>query len=96
MQLGLSTRSNSLENQSWSQRVRERVSQWDSQRVSAELPVSVRELVVLGGSCIVPNSLQVVSKAVVGGLQIDTVAVLSKLHSLFPSAQRLCTRAGYS
>lgn len=50
------------------------------------LPVSVTELVVLDGGCMVPNSLQVLSKAVVGGLQVDAVAALSKLHSLIPSA----------
>lgn len=60
-----------------------------------ELPVSIRKLIVLDGSCIVSNRLKVLSKAVVGGLQIDAVAALSELHSLIPSTKRLCSTAAH-
>lgn len=61
-----------------------------------ELPVSVGELIVLDGSSIVANSLKMLSIAKVGSLDIDDVTLLSKSHSLVPSAKGLQTRAGRS
>lgn len=50
-----------------------------------KVPVSVRELVVLDGSGVVTDSLQVLGIAEVGGPHVDGVAHLSKPDSLFPS-----------
>ena len=55
-----------------------------------EVPVSVRELVVLDGCGIVTDSFQVLGIAEVGGPQIDAVARLSKSHGILPSTQGLC------
>ena len=62
----------------------------------SELPVSVRELVVLGGGGIFPNSLKMLSIAKVGSLHIDAVTLLRKPHSLIPSAKGLRSREGRS
>ena len=42
-----------------------------------EAPVSIGELIVLDGSRVVSQSLLMLSKAVVSGLQIDAVTLLS-------------------
>ena len=54
-----------------------------------ESPVSVRELIVFDGGRIVSDSLKMLSIAKVGSLHIDAVTLLSKSHSLIPSAKGL-------
>lgn len=60
-----------------------------SERLS-EVPVSVRELVVLDGSGVVTDSLKVLGIAEVSSPHIDAVTRLSKPYSLIPCTQRLC------